>query len=103
MCARRCRVGNGGTMANRIIRPLLVVSIALAGCQVSIAPKTVSTVDSRTAPSMRRAPWNGWYTLYQIPADKSVPRTAVQMVHLHKDDALGFSRTRIGRCCGGGG
>jgi hypothetical protein len=67
------------------------IAIALAGCQVSTAPQTVATIGDHNAPSMARAPWTGSFTLYKILSEGKKPqKTAVQSVHLKKDEPLGF-------------
>ena len=71
------------------------LAVALAGCQVSTAPKTVVTVSEPQGPTMIRAPWNGEYTLYFLPADRS-QKSVVQAAHLKKGDPLGFRRRDSG-------
>ena len=77
-------------MGRTLITILTTIATALAGCQVSTSPKPVSHLGDGKPPSMTRAEWDGQYTLYQIPADKKAPRSAVQTVHLKKADAVGF-------------
>ena len=78
-------------MGRSVIAVLTCLAVALAGCQVSTAPKTVASVREPQAPTMIRAPWNGEYTLYLIPADRA-PKSVVQATHLRKGDPLGFRR-----------
>ena len=84
-------------MVRILVNTLTSLAVALAGCQVSTSPQTVATVGGRNAPSMMRAPWIGTYTLYKIiPDGKQSQKTAVQTVHLKKDDPLGFRARETG-------
>jgi len=85
-----------------MVRPLVVavtsLAIALAGCTAGTSPETVATVGGGNAPSMMRAPWTGSYTLYKVVGSgKKSQRTAVQSVHLKKDDPLGFRARETGQ------
>lgn len=79
-------------------RTILVAAmcIGLVGCQVSTAPTGVARLDRRHAVSMMRAPWNGQYTLYRLPADRKGQRSVVQSAHLKKNDPLGFRKRQTG-------
>ena len=70
--------------------------LGLVGCQVSTAPTGVARLDRRHAVSMMRAPWNGQYTLYRLPADRKGQRSVVQSAHLKKNDPLGFRQRQTG-------
>lgn len=82
-------------MGRSMVALVTCLAVALAGCQVSTAPKTVVTVREPQGPTMIRAPWNGEYTLYIVPADGS-GKSVVQPTHLKKGDPLGFRRRESG-------
>ena len=82
-------------MGRSMVAMVTCLAVALAGCQVSTAPKTVVTVRDPQGPAMIRAAWNGQYTLYVRSADRS-QKTVVQATHLKKGDALGFRRRDSG-------
>jgi len=85
-------------MVRLMVVSVTSLAIALTSCQVSTSPETVATVGGRNAPTMMRAPWNGSYTLYKVfGSGKKSQRTAVQSVHLKKDDALGFRARETGQ------
>lgn len=75
-------------------RPLISLTTALAvmltGCGVSTTPTTVSRTGGVNPASMSVAPWNGWYTLNQLPETPGGKKSAVRIVHLKKDEPLGF-------------
>ena len=77
-------------MKRTLVSILTSIATVLAGCHVSTSPRPVSHLGDGKPPSMRQAEWDGQYTLYQIPADKTAARSVVQSVHLKKADALGF-------------
>ena len=75
---------------------IAVMCVALVGCQVSTTPTPVADFDRHHGVSMMRAPWNGQYTLYLVPADRKAQRTVVQSAHLKKNDPLGFRQRETG-------
>lgn len=81
-------------MGRSVIAVVACLAVALAGCQVSTAPKSVLKIREPQA-TMMRAPWNGQYTLYHRPDERS-PKTVVQSAHLRKGDPLGFRRRDSG-------
>lgn len=70
--------------------PFLCLAVGLCGCHVNTAPRTVSHLGARTAPSMLRAAWNGSYSLYEVPADRRSARRLLQTTHLRQGEPLGF-------------
>jgi len=71
------------------------LAVVLAGCQVSTAPKTVVAIREPQGPAMILAPWNGEYTLYRLPGDRS-PKSVVQVARLKKGEPVGFRRRDSG-------
>jgi hypothetical protein len=75
---------------------IITMCIALIGCEVTTSPTTVSQWDRRHALSMRRAPWDGQYTLSQVPADPKSPAKVIHSMHLKKGEELGFRQRETG-------
>ncbi len=75
---------------------IITMCIALIGCEVTTSPTTVSQWDRRHALSMRRAPWDGQYTLSQVPPDPKSRAKVIHSVHLKKGEELGFRQRETG-------
>ena len=75
---------------------IALMCLALIGCEVSTSPTTVSQWDRRHPLSMMRAPYDGQYTLSQVPADPKATGKVLHSVHLRKGEELGFRQRETG-------